>query len=1112
MGQKCPICKRVLNTDGVDPGKTMICPGCGTGVVVDQSSLFSSQPAPQPVARQSSTGAGNGAGQVGSYSLRFDGAHLRSETVFGNEPQRQAALKISMPEPPRPEVHQSTTQAKPVNGPAFLRDMGVDVPDGFADVDPDATMGFGLEDLPLPPPRSADRPAEIKSDAGTDMQDFLHYESDPFFASEPVSDHSVADVLEPDQEYVPTQAMRSAAFDDDLGVFDDDPSTERIDRDLSLALGDDDFGIPGGDGGHDDLNALIDEVDYREPPEEAAPLTVDLPASRGRKVKARKGADSVPAAPPKKAKSSGGGKRSGALVPTLLVILVIAFAGAVLGLTDYGYFGINFFTGGQKSTDSYFKTIESKIQVMGDSRESYVENIRRADRAYVEDDSEENLGRLFGLLNMYRERYPAAFAKDVALIKRLNDLKGLAGKKNRSVAGMSQVTELLNQGKYAEARAVLDSMMMASAQDVEALYYYGKIAMGTGKPEEAQKYFEIALIRNPGMISPKYFLAEALVAQERLLEAKAHLSEIMGKDPRHLPSRVLAAKIAIKENDFDQARLLAGEVITIGTPGVDTNDIFEAHRILAKVHEAAGDDDARQNELKSALSLKPADEPTVIEAGRLMIEKDRRSGLVDMLRPCREAGCSSEDFLLVFASAAYLEEEVELAEAAVAEGVQKYPQSPRFPVLVGRYHLTKNHFRAAEDALKKAIELDPAFIEAYELLAKALKMEGKFPEAIQTLVQGMGVFGEKSYLMVLMADIQIDMKDVVGAEGSLRKAVQLEPDNDSAQMRLGMVVKQQGRNDEAAAILNILEKKRALDFDGTVALADAYLEVGESSRAKAILEKLVADNPDRPEAANALGRALGQCKEYDKAKDVLVKVRVRFPANPWANLYLGDVYMALKDFQQAISYYTDAVKLDGENYGFRLALARAYLALDTVDGETEARKQLDVIIAAYAGDEVPQDQRVAEVYLLRGRIHFEREKYPQAMKDFQDALSLAPSRRDIMVEFGKSLYEMGRYDDAVPYFKQVIGGDAQNPDANYFLGRVYLRQGDQGRSIDYLVASVKRNPSRFPDAHRLLGLIYRDRGLETLARDSFKAYLRYVPDRKSSEAIEVQRMLERDSY
>jgi tetratricopeptide (TPR) repeat protein len=564
----------------------------------------------------------------------------------------------------------------------------------------------------------------------------------------------------------------------------------------------------------------------------------------------------------------------------------------------------------------------------------------------------------------------------------------------------------------------------------------------------------------------------------------------------------------LKEQNFEEARAMALQVTALGIPGADTEDIFEAHLVLARVYETLGQSPERLSELRIALSLKPGHEATAIETGRLLINGGKRGEALEVLKPCREQGCSTEDFYITFAEAAFADEKPEIGKAAIAEGAEKYPESARFARLMGEFHIKEGHIRSGISSLEAAIQTRPDYVEAYVLLAKALVMEGKLQDAAARLKEGIAKVGDNTELLMLLAGIYSDQKDYPSAEDTLRHAVTSDPTNDAAQLKLGMVVKAQGRNDEAAAILNVLEKKRALDFDGTVALAEAYLAMGDTSRAKDILARLHSENPDDVNGANAYGRALGASQEFAKAIDILNKAAEDAPNDAVSRFYLGDIFMAQKKFKEAIDAYSSAVKLNPDNYGYKLSLAVAYLALGTVDGETEAKNQLDAVLAAYArGDVQPEDQD-AEAYLLRGRILFARDKYNLAMKDFEDALNRAPARRDILVEFGRSLFEMTRYDEAATYFKQVLEGDGLNPDANYYLGRIILRNGNTEIARSHLLAAVKRNPAKFPDAHRMLGLIYRDKKMNSLAQQSFKLFLKYTTDKTSAEAVEVLRMVD----
>lgn len=80
------------------------------------------------------------------------------------------------------------------------------------------------------------------------------------------------------------------------------------------------------------------------------------------------------------------------------------------------------------------------------------------------------------------------------------------------------------------------------------------------------------------------------------------------------------------------------------------------------------------------------------------------------------------------------------------------------------------------------------------------------------------------------------------------------------------------------------------------------------------------------------------------------------------------------------------------------------------------------------------------------------------------------------------------------------------------MDRMFMPENRTEDVTRLLIAGVKRSPSTLTYAHRMLGMIYKDKSMPVMARDSFKSFLNYTDDRKSSEAVEVQHLLEKNSY
>ena len=194
-------------------------------------------------------------------------------------------------------------------------------------------------------------------------------------------------------------------------------------------------------------------------------------------------------------------------------------------------------------------------------------------------------------------------------------------------------------------------------------------------------------------------------------------------------------------------------VIAAGTPGSDT-ERFSRHRIMARVHLLGGSRPSAWHRCGPHCCSSPARE-TAVEAGEILLRTGKRGEALDALTPCREHGCVSLAFLLVFAQAAYADDKVDVARAAIAQGEQRYPESPRFGVIEGSYHLRERRFRSAEDALEKSIKLDPKHVEAYLLISDAFMEEGMADNAASYLEKGLAQIGPEARLLIKLADIRI---------------------------------------------------------------------------------------------------------------------------------------------------------------------------------------------------------------------------------------------------------------------------------------------------------------------------------------------------------------------
>ena len=795
----------------------------------------------------------------------------------------------------------------------------------------------------------------------------------------------------------------------------------------------------------------------------------------------------------------------------LMGVVLVALLGVILGQTEYGYFGFNLFVPDDMDLRSGQKVVSSSSDSAGiirDTKESFQEELIRLESLVREDpEDEKSKADLLEILLRFRERYPGVLASNPKMSARLEFLEKKTSVKGQKAA-IVRVMNLVNSGKYSEAKTVLDGMVVATAQDADVLYFYGKVTLGQGNFNEAQKYFELALIKNPALIAAKYFLAVTQLEMKEAEKGQAILKEILVSEPEHVAAKVKLAQLALQDRDEDGAAKLVGEVIAKTSSDSYSQELFEAHLVMAGVQEIKGTAEGRLQELLSALALKPTDERTAMIVSELMTTGGEKEEALKVLEPCRVSGCKSVKYLAMYARAAFEAEREEKAGEALKAGAADYPESPAFAIIRGKYLMKVGRPRAASSAFEEAVRIQPSSIEANVMLAKALSKEGKLHQATGKLIEGLKHVDDKVPLLETLAATYREKRDYVSAESTLRQVISANASNYKARQQLGLVVLSLERPSEASKILEVLEKRHALDRDGILGLAEAYLKQGLASKAKAVLSKLYGKDESDPNVGAEYGRALTESNRLKEAQKVLKSVVDSHPSHAAGHFYLGKLFARQKKMQRAADSLLRSVQLNSSETLYRLELAKVLLNQGGTEYVRDAKLQLDKVVNSYTREEVPLEQQEADAYMLRGRILFEQEKFSMAMYDFEEALALEPSRLDLLLNFGTTLYEMARYDESIPYFEQILRRDKAHAESNYYLGRMMLRKGEIDRAKGHLQLVAQKHSKRFPEALRYLGLIYRDQKLKPLAKKTFAAYLKLAP-KNTSEATEIRRLLDR---
>jgi len=226
---------------------------------------------------------------------------------------------------------------------------------------------------------------------------------------------------------------------------------------------------------------------------------------------------------------------------------------------------------------------------------------------------------------------------------------------------------------------------------------------------------------------------------------------------------------------------------------------FAFHRLLGTAYYELGDPQKASEEFQDALRLDPKNEQVYFNLGMLYLKFHTP----------------------------------ELASLVFEHGLKEMPNSPLLWMGMGlTQHLAERTDKAAT-ALKKAVELDPAFTDAYIVLGDVLESDNNLEDALpvfQTAIRkqpdlyiGYFYYGK---ILLKMNDGRLEQ-----AIEALRKATQLRPEFAEGHYELGRALEHSGHSGEAIAEYKISSERDPALAESHYRLALLYRKQGDTARA-----------------------------------------------------------------------------------------------------------------------------------------------------------------------------------------------------------------------------------------------------------------------------------------
>jgi tetratricopeptide (TPR) repeat protein len=581
-------------------------------------------------------------------------------------------------------------------------------------------------------------------------------------------------------------------------------------------------------------------------------------------------------------------------------------------------------------------------------------------------------------------------------------------------------------------------------------------------------------------------LAEMYWKAQRVHDAVAEAQEILKRDPNDVPTRRLLARIYLRSLGDLNANGGQSEVAARAIEQykeiyrLDPSDT-ESALWLARLYRLRNDHDAAEDVLRGILKNDPDNEAAVEQLTQLLLDEGKSTEAVSLL-----------------------------------ESLTTRTPSPILLDLLGDAYTQTKDLAKAEQAYRKAADIDSTELSHLRGLGQTLMAEDKYSDALvvyQKLIDLMPDDGD-NYLRI--AQIYRELHQLDQAEENLLKARQYEPGSLEVMYNEAMLYQAQGRYDDAIRVLAdavtgvkgqspVLPSRRR-------SLAILYQELGQ----------VYQQNQNYPAAVYTF-EELGHLGDEEDRRSRLLIMSVYRDAK--------DLPKALQAGKDAIAKYPNdtAIKtrqalLLGENgeADEAVKILRAQLTNTEADRETylniaqvyeRSRRYKEAEEAARAAEMLPGEPRDNEtVWFLLGAIYERQKFFDRAEDEFKKALAVDPTNAPVLNYYGYMLGDLGqRLDEAESFIQRALKEDPFNGAYLDSLGWIYYKENKLADAEATLRKAVERD-SHDPTIHSHLGDVYAKLGRTELAaaewEKSMSEWRHVLPaDVETDKIAEVEKKL-----
>ena len=440
-----------------------------------------------------------------------------------------------------------------------------------------------------------------------------------------------------------------------------------------------------------------------------------------------------------------------------------------------------------------------------------------------------------------------------------------------------------------------------------------------GRRDEAVKEFEALAKRDPEDRQARTQLVAAYRAAGRTADAERVLDGALGKNPKDSEALLQRAEIFLAAGKYDRAEVDLNQVIRLNS------DSAAAHYVLAKLHQARGENRVYTQELMAALQLDNNRLPIRIEAAQSLIASNDAKGGLSLLDAAPQSQKRMLPWLVERNWALWSVGDL----AEMRKGIDAGLSTKRDGELLlqdGLWKLRAGKFAAARESLEQALDINPGDLRALGALNEAYIAQKQGPLALAKVKEYASHNPKAAPVQEFLGVLLSANGDRAGARRAFEAARAADPKFVRAELSLTQLDIADGNLDDAQRRLKPILTADQGNVTARLWFANLQVMKGDQKAAMADFRQVIQADPNNTQALNNYAYLLSEytdqsaeaLKYAQRAKELSPTHAAYGDTLGWIFYRRGLYPMAVSELERAAGAGGDAVC----NYHLAMAYAK----------------------------------------------------------------------------------------------------------------------------------------------------------------------------------------------